>query len=329
VNLLLSCVGKRGGYIADFFRPHLAAGDRIVGTANTPWTPGFRACDAAFVLPDVHDDDYVPAVLDLCERERVDALFCIEDFDLERLLPVRAELEARGVLPVFPPAEVAELALDKYRMCEFLTSKGIATPRTVLRPEEASGFGYPMYVKPRRGSGSQQVFRARDAAELAVFFDYSPDMIVQEEAVGPEINIQLCADFDGTPVGICVLRKRAMRHGETDQAETFRDPAVIEFGLHLGELLGGTGPMDIDVIRQGDELVVLEANTRFGGGYPVSHLAGADFPKLLLDMIRDGGVTEPNFSFADGVVMMKDVRILGGPAEEFFRDALHVRTRHG
>lgn len=324
MNLLLSCIGKRGGYLARMFRPHLGNGDRILGTANTRWTPGFRACDAAFVMPDVTDDDYVPAVLELCERERVDALLCVEDFDLERLAPVREELERRGVVPLFPPADVVELALDKYRMFEFLTAKGVPTPRTALRPEDAADFGYPVYVKPRRGSGSQQLFRARNDAELEVFFAYAPDMIVQEEAPGQEINIQLCADFDGSPVGVCLLRKRTMRHGETDQAETFMDDATLSFGLHLGGLLGGIGPMDIDVMQQGDELVVLEANTRFGGGYPAAHLAGADFPGLLLELLRDGAVSEPQRSFTPGVVMMKDVRILGGEAEAFFRDELRA-----
>lgn len=325
MNLLLSCVGKRGGYLADFFRPSLVPADRIIGTANTAWTPGFRACDAAYVVPNVDDDDYIPAVLEVCEREHVDALVCMEDFDLERLAPARDAFVERGVVSLFPPAEVAELALDKYRMYEFLTAKGVPTPRTVLRPEDASDFAYPMYVKPRRGSGSQHLFRARNDAELAVFFDYAPDMIIQEEAVGENINIQLCADLDGRPVGVCVLRKRCMRHGDTEHAETFHDPSVVEFGMHLGELLGAVGPMDIDVIQLGDDLTLLEVNTRFGGGYPVAHLAGAAFPELLLDLVRHGEVAEPNLSFAAGVVMMKDLRILGGPADQFFAEELGVQ----
>jgi carbamoyl-phosphate synthase large subunit len=324
MNILISCVGTRGGYVADFFRPHLEATDRIIGTANTPWTPGFQSCDAAFVLPGVDDDDYVPAVLQLCERERIDAVVCVEDYDVCRLARARAEFLDRGIIPLFPSAEITELASDKYRMFKFLTDHGIATPRTAVSLAEASGFRYPMYVKPRRGHGSRHLFLARNERELAVFFDYAPDMIIQEAAPGQEINIQLCTDLDGRPIGICVLRKQHMRHGETSQAETFRDPAVIDFGLHLGEVLRATGPMDVDVMQQGDSLVVLEANTRFGGGYPVSHLAGADFPKLLLELVKYGKAVEPNFAFAAGVVMMKGLKIMGGDAARFFWDELRI-----
>lgn len=324
MNILISCVGTRGGYVADFFRPHLGPTDRLIGTANSAWTPGFQACDAAFVLPNVDDPGYLPAVFELCERERINAVVCVEDYDVSRLAEVRTQFLDLGIVPLFPSAEITELARDKYRMCTFLTENGIATPRTAISLNEASDFAYPLYVKPRRGHGSDHVFLARTERELAVFFEYAPDMVVQEAAPGEEINLQLCTDFDGRPVGLCVLRKKVMRHGETAQAETFRDAAVINFGLRLGELLGATGPMDIDVMKDGDSLMVLEANTRFGGGYPVSHLAGADFPKLLLELVKYGKVLEPDFGFAAGVVMMKGVRIMGGPSERFFQDELGI-----
>lgn len=324
MNLLFSCVGRRG-YIADFFRPHLQSADRIIGTGNTAWTPGFQACDVSFVLPDIADDGYVPAVLGLCEREEVDAVLSFSDPDVLKLSHARAEFMDRGIVPLFPPAEVVGLATDKYRMSQFLNGHGFATPRTALRPDEACEFTYPLYVKPRDGSASHHLFLARDLRELETFFDYAPNMIIQEAVRGQELNIQLCGDLSGRPVGIGLLRKRCMRQGETDQAETFRDPVIIDFGLRLGELLGPVGPMDVDVILEGDALVVLEANTRFGGAYPCVHLAGADFPKLLLDLVRDGKVAEIDAAYAAGVVMMKRLDILGGSAEHFFRDALRVR----
>ncbi len=320
MNLLFSCIGRRG-YIADLFRPHLGETDRIIGTSNTPWTPGFQACDAAVLLPDIDDDGYITAVLELCERESVDAVLSFLDPDVHRLARAREELRERGVLPLVPSSEMADVTYDKLRFHEFLTHKGITTPATTVDPAEAASYGYPVYVKPRRGSGGTHTFVARNERELDVFFHYVPDMIVQEAVAGDEINIELCGDLDGRPVGMCTWRKYRSRLGETEQAETFADPEVVEFGLHLGELLGVTGPMDVDVIRRDGELVVLEANTRFGGGYPVSHLAGADFPGLLIELVKHGRV-EPRLAFEPGVVMMKRLEPIGGASERFFREDL-------
>ena len=60
----------------------------------------------------------------------------------------------------------------------------------------------------------------------------------------------------------------------------------------------------------GDELTVLELNPRFGGAYPVSHLAGAGFPRKILAMLR-GERVEPDLGqYEVGVRMMKDYAIL-------------------
>lgn len=322
MNLLFSCIGKRG-YIADFFRQSLGPADRIIGTGNTRWTPGFQACDAAFLIPDIHDDNYVSAVLDLCERQQIDALLSFNDQDVYRLAKFRAEFQSRGVVPLLPSAHVAEIAHDKYRTFLFLSAKGIPTPRTALTLDDAAGFQYPLYVKPRCGSGSHETFVVGNERELAFFFSYRPDMIIQEAAAGEELDIELCGDLEGRTVGLCTWKKYASRLGETERAETFRDQAVTDFALRLGEVFLATGPMDIDVIRHGQSLMVLEANTRFGGGYPVSHLAGADFPRLLIDLVRHGRA-QPMFSFAPGVVMMKRLEPIGGCADAFFRDQLRV-----
>lgn len=322
MNLLFSCIGQRG-YIAAFFRPLLAPGERIVGTGNSRWTPGFQMCDAAFLLPDIADERYLPAVFDLCERERITAVLSFNDQDVYRLSKAHQEFRDRGIVLLMPSAEITEITYDKYRMFEFLSIKGFRTPKTVLDLSGASDFRYPIYVKPRCGSGGLDTFVARNEAELTVFFNYRQNMIIQEAVIGEAFDIELCTDFDGRPVGISTWKKYRSRLGETEQAETFRDPVVIDFGLRLGEALGATGPMDVDVFRQDDAFIVLEANARFGGGYPVSHLAGAGFPRLLIDLVRYGKV-EPDFSFSAGIVMMKRLQVIGGESETFFREQLRI-----
>lgn len=322
MNLLFSCIGRRG-YIADYFRQSLEPADRIIGTGNSRWTPGFDSCDAAFLLPDVDDDDYVPAVLDLCESQQIDALLSLNDQDVYRLAKFAADFRSRGVIPLLPSAEVAEITHDKYSTFVFLLGHGFPTPKTALTLDDAAGFRYPLYVKPRCGSASQDTFIVQNESELAFFFEYRPDMIIQEAITGEALDIELCGDLAGRPIGLCTWRKYASRLGETERAETFHDPDITDFALRLGEALRVTGPVDIDVIRNDESLVVLEANTRFGGGYPVSHFAGADFPRLLIEVVRCG-LAQPNFSFTPGVVMMKRLEPIGGCADAFFRDQLRV-----
>lgn len=322
MNLLFSCIGKRG-YIADFFREVLGPDDRIFGTGNAPWTPGFTACDAAFLLPDIGAPGYVEAVLTLCREQSIDALLSFHDLDVRTLAQHGPAFVALGVHLLLPSAEIAEIALDKYRMFTFLSDAGIPTPHTVLSMAEAEPLGFPVVVKPRRGSGSRDTFIARSRAQLELSFEDAPDMIIQEYVAGTEFDIELCGDLDGEVIGFSSWIKHQSRHGETERAETFRDPAVFDFGIRLGRLMRVAGPMDIDLIRRDGVAFVLECNPRFGGGYPVSHLAGAGFPALLVESIRTG-TARPRFDFRPGIVMMKRLEFFGGETADVERSMLKV-----
>ncbi|CAK0767502.1 ATP-grasp domain-containing protein [Gammaproteobacteria bacterium] len=322
MNLLFSCIGKRG-YIANYFREALSSVDKIFGTGNTPWTPGFAACDASFILPDIGSERYVDSVLDLCRTEKVDALFSFNDNDVYELTRRRSEFSEIGVRLLIPKEASAEIAFDKYKTFTFLRDAGIRTPRTAITISESESFGLPVVVKPRRGSGSRDTFIARSPEQVQLFFHYAPDMIIQEYVKGSEFDIELCGDLDGNPIGFSTWIKHQSRQGETERAETFHDSELFDLGLRLGRLMQVPGPMDIDLIKRDGEIFVLEFNPRFGGGYPVSQLAGADFPKLLVDVIRNGK-TEPYFGYRSGVMMMKQLCPFGGFLEEVKQKALKV-----
>ena len=68
--------------------------------------------------------------------------------------------------------------------------------------------------------------------------------------------------------------------------------------------------MDVDILENKEgELFVLEINARFGGGYPFSHLAGADFPLALVDMVNKKeprGISDINY----GVIGLKSLSVI-------------------
>jgi carbamoyl-phosphate synthase large subunit len=66
----------------------------------------------------------------------------------------------------------------------------------------------------------------------------------------------------------------------------------------------------VDVILSDSGPQLLEINPRFGGGYPCSHLAGAEFCRKLID-IRNGKSLTPDIgSCPDGVCMLKQDEII-------------------
>jgi len=323
VNLLFTCIGKRG-YMADYFRAQLRPGEKIIGTSHTPWTPGFCACDMGLLMPPIASDEYVPAIIDACRTHDVTGLLSFFDPDVVALSNHLDELRAVGVVPLLPAAEAATIGFDKWRTFQTLRDAGSLVPDTTIDLEEArSGlrtgrFRFPLVVKPRTGFGGANVFIAHNDAQLEVFFSYAPGMLVQEFVDGDMYDIEVLSDTTQRVLHVVVWRKFLSRLGETEQAVTVEDPELVELGARLAETVGLVGPMDVDLFRAKDGGVrVLELNLRFGGGYPVSHLAGADFPEMIVEIWR-GGHPEPRIGqYTRGVCLLKGLQVLGGPVESF------------
>ena len=326
MNLLFSCVGKRG-YIADYFRLHLRPGEKIIGTSNTPWTAGFRSCDLGVLMPPIASDEYVPSVIEACRKYEVGGLLSFFDPDVAALSAHRDQLKAVGVVPMIPAQQAAWIGYDKWNGFQTLRAAGFLVPDTTIDLDAAraglrSGrFRFPLIVKPRTGFGSANTFVAHDTSQLEVFFSYVPGMLIQEFVDGTSYNIEALSDLQQQVLQVVAWRKIVSRLGETEQAVTVEAPELIEIGTKLAETVGLVGPMDADLLCNSNGAVsVLEVNLRFGGGYPVSHLAGADFPKMIVEIFR-GGSPEPRVGrYTRDVCLLKGLHIMGGPVEPFLRD---------
>ena len=175
----------------------------------------------------------------------------------------------------------------------------------------ASGrVGWPLLVKPRRGSASMNLTYCSDPAQLQAAFANCPEPMIQEVTEGAEYGYDLFGDLEGRPVSVYCKRKLAMRAGETDKAVSTNSPALIEFGAALLERFNLVGPADVDVVVDKDGPKLLEINPRFGGGYPCSHLAGAAFPQKILAMRRNEPLTCDIGTCPDGVYMLKQDEII-------------------
>lgn len=333
MNILFSCIGRRS-YNVTFFRHHLGPHDRIIGTSNTPLTPAFNACDLGVLMPDISSADYIPKIIKLCQEQEVAGLLSFYDPDVDKLSKHLDEFRAIGVVPIVPAPEVSTICFNKYRTFLFLKEMGLDTPETFIDMEkaiidlDASRITYPLIVKPCCGFGSQHLFQARNRRELEVFFHYARDMVIQEKLNGHEYHMDICTDFEGRVLSVVPKRKLSMRDGETDQAETTNTPELMDMGVFLGKQLGKlglVGPLDVDLFVEDHKIYILELNPRFGGGYPLSHFAGADFPRLILRMMKGQSVDPEVGLFQSELIMMKDYAIIAGPKQDFCTPLLDMR----
>jgi len=214
------------------------------------------------------------------------------------------------------PVETIAMASDKYLTYQFAVKNGLRTPCSFLTVEEAmesldaGKLSWPLLVKPRKGSASIDIVWCYDKLQLEAAMESVREPMIQELVKGVEYGYDLFGDRQGRPISVYCKRKLAMRAGETDKAITVNEPALMEFGQKLLSAMKLVGPADVDAIADKDGIKLLEINPRFGGGYPCSHLAGADFCKKIIAMRNGCNLTADIGSCPAGVCMLKQDEII-------------------
>lgn len=102
-----------------------------------------------------------------------------------------------------------------------------------------------------------------------------------------------------------------MRAGETDCAETINSKELINYGEKVSNTLKHIANLDVDLFLVKNKPYILEMNARFGGGYPFSHLAGANLPKAIIEWVKNKNIRkEEILNINYGVLGQKDIKII-------------------
>lgn len=322
MNILFTCAGRRT-YLLKYFRENMAPGDMILATDMQLSAPALQAADIKFQVPAVYAQDYIFNTLSICEEYAVDALISLNDLELPILAENKAKFEKVGVKLIVSDPEVIDICFDKYKTARWIESIGLVAPKTYVRLEDtkralASGeIAFPLFMKPRWGSGSIGLETIDDMEELDVFYSLLAKKIkksilatasigeeyimIQEKLTGKEYGLDVMNDLSGNNVGVSVKQKLAMRAGETDKAITVDLPDVHKIGAIIGEKLKHIGNLDVDIMQRANgDYCVLELNPRFGGGFPFSYEAGVNLPKAIIEWLSgrtvDGSLLTPMYN---------------------------------
>lgn len=315
MNILFTCAGRRT-YLLKYFKENLSEGDKIVATDMQLSAPALQAADIKVQVPAVYDPKYIEITLGICKQNGIDALISLNDLELPILADNKAKFEALGVKVIVSSPEVIDICFDKYKTAQWTESIGLNAPKTYVRLADAKKalaageIAFPLFMKPRWGSGSIGLETIGDMEELDIYYNILMKKIkktilatasvgdeyimIQEKLTGNEFGLDVMNDLEGNNVGISVKQKLAMRAGETDKAVTVDLPEVREIGKKIGENLKHIGNLDVDIMQRANgDYCVLELNPRFGGGYPFSYEAGVNLPKAILQWLK-GEEVDPN-----------------------------------
>lgn len=321
MNILFTCAGRRT-YLLKYFKENMNEGDKVVATDMQLSAPALQVADVKLQVPAVYAPKYVDITLQICKEQKIDVLLSLNDLELPILAENKARFEAEGVKVIVSDPAVIDIAFDKYKTAQWVESLGLKSPKTYVRLEEAKhalqtgDLHFPLFMKPRWGSGSIGLASIADMEELDIYYHLlmkqvkktilatasvgDEYILIQEKLTGKEFGLDVMNDLEGNNVAVSVKQKLAMRAGETDKAVTVDLPEVREIGHKIGTALKHIGNLDVDVMQnEKGEYCVLELNPRFGGGFPFSYEAGVNLPKAIIEWVKgnkvDTSILQPEY----------------------------------
>lgn len=327
MNILFTCAGRRT-YLLKYFKEQLSGDGMIVGADMQTSAPALSAADIKETVPAVYADGYIDRLVDICRKDHVDVLISLNDLELPILADNKKRFEEIGVKLIVSSPQVIDICFDKYKTAQWIESIGLNAPISYVRLQDAKDalnkgkICFPLFLKPRWGSGSIGLETVGNVAELDEVYSQllrkikktilatasvgDEYIIIQEKLGGKEFGLDVMNDLDGNHVAVSVKQKLAMRAGETDKAITCDLPEVREIGKKIGENLHHVGNLDVDIMqRSNGDYCVLELNPRFGGGFPFSYEAGVNLPKAIIEWAKGNQVDKSILQPAYGKVFAK------------------------
>lgn len=308
--LILSC-GTRNKII-QYFKRELNGRGLVVATDCSKLAPALYEADRHYIVPRVGSDNYLEVILDICQKNEIKAVLSLIDPELSFLAKHKEEFVQIGALPIISDYEVVELCFDKYRMAKFLEENGFRTPKSYISKDEffsdieMGRITYPVFVKPVKGSASQNINKVDSREELEFILSIHDDLMIQEYMNGTEIGVDVYIDLiTGEPVSIFLKEKIQMRSGETDKSISIKDEKLFQLITDFVRKAGLRGIIDIDVFRINGEYYISEVNPRFGGGYPHAHECGVNMVDMLVKNVQGKRNADEGGKYVKGVYMMK------------------------
>ena len=238
--------------------------------------------DRAFKVPRATDEDYVTSVLDLCEDNNVGVVIPTIDTELLPLTQARPLFIARGIELLVPDLEIVKACRDKQLTGDLFSKLGIRYPDIYPR----SAIKFPCFCKPVDGSCSKGALKLGTPDELSDVLLANPKNMFME-LIGPEYveyTIDVLFSSNGRLLMYVPRERLEVRAGEVSKAVTRKDFVfnLLHDGLSQWDGMRGCVTLQVFVDKDQRQVVGLEINPRFGGGYPLSEAAGASFSSVIV-----------------------------------------------
>lgn len=289
----------------------------LIGTNTNAISAGNHLCDRTYTVPFSKQRSYIPKIINICQKEKIDLIIPSTDYE-SYYLAVH-----RGELPVVAcsPARETEIFLNKWKTAKSFSEKSIIFAETLLPKDYKSDFK-EYIIKPAEGRGSREIYINPPDPKR-----FSDDYILQCLYKGQEITVSFYVKKNGQLLGFITLI-RSLDNGMTDQCEVSFDydkevEKLINKIINNFKIRGSCNLQAI-VTKKG-RIVPFELNCRISGTNSVrANFGFEDVRYTLEEYLYDKTPRKPKIQQGAAIRIAMDIIY----PHAKLRDAKDKKTEH-
>jgi carbamoyl-phosphate synthase large subunit len=270
---------------------------------------GSYFADKFYRVPYGIDNKFIPELLGIVKKEKIDVLIPIVDEELLSISRNKKKFERLGTKVVISSPKTIAVCNDKYKMYLALRKNKVLTPDTFLPKDvyKINDAEFPLVIKPRWGKGSVGVCKIFDKEGLYSLLKQDKDVIIQKHVNGQEYTIDIFCDRN-SEVKVAVPRLRLeIKAGVSYKGRTVKDLYLIKTASKIVRFLHIFGPANLQCIKSKGKFYFLEVNPRFSGGLPLTVKSGANTPLMAIDLVQGKSIPK-QLEFSPNLNMVRYVK---------------------
>ena len=286
-NILITSAGQRVSLVKAFQKEikSLSKDNKVYTVDLNPiLAPACHVSDGYRTVGRVTAPNYISELLIICKELDIKLIIPTIDTELLVLAEHKDLFLSEGIIPVVSDLEFVQACRDKRIINTFFEKHNIEIPKNL----DKKNLSFPLFIKPYDGSLSKDTFLIENESELTEYHFQNEKLMFMEyidHAKHDEYTVDTYYGRSGD-VKCIVPRKRIfIRAGEINKGVTHKNEIVNYLKSRLSHIEGAVGCLTMQFFfnRETKRIIGIEINPRFGGGYPLSYLAGANYPKFLIE----------------------------------------------
>ena len=252
-------------------------GYRLIGTTIYENTPADYFADIVEIAPISTSEQYIPWLLDVIEKYKVDLAIPGIEIDMSVWNKNRNILLQTGAEFLLNNEGLISLCLDKWHFYERMKEADSKYRISSSIEPDFNRYAVPFILKPRCGYGPKGLVKVENKNTFAQFESEIGDRLMMQEYVGSsseEYTVSAFLDMDSNVKALISMKRKLSDLGFTETAEVVHLEDIREVIVALSNIFKPIGPTNFQFRRHNESWKLLEINPRISSATSIRSAFG-------------------------------------------------------